>query len=300
MYPVIAVARMELAREVRKRSFYFLLFLAVLPIISSLILRYGMDRTVSDPSFWAVVMGFKTTGQVSFQEIVNLGTFMWLIALLYGGDLLASDLSDGTARLVLARGVRRLEYLAAKVLTVTLVLSLISASTGVAAFLSNAVLMGSMPPLEDLPLAIGLGALLGVGALPLLLLAASIGAMARKSLHGIVLGFVTHLVVSTAIVIYVGLKITATASPEDLANINTLLAAEQMKAMAYDPYQAGLALPSLLYWVANGGVIRDPLLTSQGIMLDATSLAGTYALSTLIGIALHIAFTAYILERADL
>lgn len=301
MHPVLALARIELVREVRKRSFYFLVFLAVLPVLTSIIMRYGLDRQVNDPTFWAVVMGFKTTGSVSVHEVANLGAFMWLIALLYGGDLLAGDLSDGTARLILSRGVRRLEYLVAKVLTVTLVLAVLSASAGVAAFISNGVLMGNMPPLGDLPLAVGLGMLMGVGALPLLLLAAAIGGLARRPLHGIVLGFVIHLVLSTTVMIFVAFRVASAAGgPEELGNLNVLLAEEQFKAMVYDPYQAGLTLPSILYWVAQGGVIEDPLLLASGVVINAGDLAWRYIASTVVGILIHLGFALYVLERTDL
>ena len=302
MNPLIAVVTLEARRELSKKSFKLLVLLAVLPIIVSLILRYGLDKTVDDTSFWAVAMGFKTSGSPGMPEVFNLGSWMWVIALLFGGDLLASDLSDGTARLILSRGVKRWEYLAGKILTVTLVLVVITMLTGVAAYISNIILLESgAPPASELAKAVGLGAVLGIGALPLLLMAAIIGSLARKPVYGIVVGFIVYLVASIAVTIYVAIKLApAVAAGQSQMEVTAVFVEEQMKAMAYIPYQAGLSLASILYWVLEGGIVADPIFKASGIMLEAGPLATAYTASTIIGIILHVAVLVYLIERMDL
>ncbi len=302
MNPLIAVITLEARRELSKKSFKLLILLAVLPIIVSLILRYGLDKTIDDTSFWAISMGFKTSGSPGMPEFFNLGSWMWVIALLFGGDLLASDLSDGTARLILSRGIKRWEYLAGKILTVTLVLVVITMLTGVAAYISNIILLESgAPPASELVKAVGLGAVLGVGALPLLLMAAIIGSLARKPVYGIVVGFIIYLVASIAVTIYVAIKLApAVVAGQSQMEVTAVFVEEQMKAMAYIPYQAGLSLASILYWVVEGGVVADPIFVASGVMLEAGPLATAYTASTVIGIILHVAVLVYLIERMDL
>ncbi|MEB3773979.1 MAG: ABC transporter permease subunit [Desulfurococcales archaeon] len=297
---MLALFRFELAREVRKRSFYFLLLLTILPIIVALILRHGLDRSVEVEDLWAVIMGFKTTGSPGVLEMSSLSSWMWIIALLYGGDLLASDLSDGTARLILSRGVRRWEYVAAKVLTVTLLLTVIFALTGLVSVISSWILSGSAPAMGDVVEAVALGGFMSVGALPLLLLAAILGAMARKPVHGMVLGFVAYIVVSVMVTIYASFTILEELSSNPGPEMQAELTASILKATGYVPYLAGLSVSSMVYWAIRGDLIEDPLMVGYGVELQADPMATLYLASTLIGIAIHILLLVVLLNRMDL
>ena len=305
MNTFISLLRLELRREVRKRSFYFLLLVSILPVMVTLILKYGLHRSIESKDLWAVALGLKSTGGFGLLEGASLSNWAWLIALLYGGDLLASDLSDGTARLILSRGVRRWEYMLSKVLTVSIFLSIIFALSGLGAYISNTILVGGLLPLGDMVEAVGLGALMGIGTLPLLLLAALLGTLSRKPVYGIVLGFVAYIVISIAISMYAFLLVMQGSQASGMEMVNQMefqanLTSSIVKVTGYIPYTAGLNIASMIYWLIEGGVVREPILTAYGVEMDAGPLALLYTTTTIIGIILHIILLYYILDRMDL
>ena len=295
-----SVVLIEARRELRKRSFLALILLALMPLITSLIMKYAVNSSPpKDDELWAVVLGLKTTGQVGALEAAGVAAWAWIVAILYGGDLLASDLSDGTARFILSRPVSRLEYLLAKVATVSLVVVSLFALSGLLSYIAGYILVGSQ---EGLLQSVFYGALVGASVLPLLLVAALIGQVTRKPSTGMVLGFVVYFVASIIIaIVSLFSAINAGLDPNsDKIAFQAEMIRAEADATAWIPFLAGLKMPSIVYWAMKGDVVMDPYLQAFGVELDAGYYATVYALSTIAGILLLLAAMAYLLDRADI
>lgn len=196
---IISIARFELLRESSKKTIWFVITLMVLPLIISIIIKSYSRNTVQDPMLWSTIMGYSITNtSLSYlgAGVLSVISWGWLIAILFGGDLLASDFIDGTLALILVRPVSRLEYVIGKVASAIATMILVFLAGGMSVYLAAWVLGG---PQEGLFEVVLLSILLGVGAMPLLLLSAWLGMRFRKPLIGYVLGFVAYFASSIAI-----------------------------------------------------------------------------------------------------
>ncbi len=295
-----SIMLIEARRELRKRSFLALILLALMPLITSLILKYIVgSNPPRDEELWAVVLGLKTTGQIGTLEAAGVAAWAWIVAVLYGGDLLASDLSDGTARFILSRPVSRREYLLAKTVTVSLVIMALFAFSGLLSYIAGHILIGDQKGLLS---SIFYGALVGVGILPLLFLAALIGQITRKPSTGMILGFVAYFI--AGIIVAIVAALSAVNSGLDPTKDEIAFQAEIIRAEAdialLIPFLAGLKMPSMVYWAMKGDTIMDPYVQALGVKLDAGYYAAVYTISTIAGIVILFAAMAYLLNKADI
>ncbi|MCE4627258.1 MAG: ABC transporter permease [Desulfurococcales archaeon] len=196
---ILAVTKFELLRESNKRTIYFVIILMVFPLIVSLIIKAYSENTIKNSMLWAVIMGY-TFSESSLAavgaNILSVISWGWLIAILFGGDLLASDFTDGTLALILARPVSRLEYVLGKILSATIMMVIVFLAGGLSVYAAAWILGGPQSGFLEVLL---LSTLLGIGAMPLLLLSAWFGMKFRKPLIGYVLGFVAYFVSSIAV-----------------------------------------------------------------------------------------------------
>jgi len=190
---VIAVARYELYREMNKRSVWLIVALLLLPLVVAVLIRALREGSLpQDPLMWTVILGVDVNRALSFGAGTLAGalsviSWSWLIAILYGGDLFAADLQDGSIQILLSKPVKRSEYVAGKILAATLVISGVYFIAGLGIVAAAWILGG---PQERIHEAILLSVLVGVGVVPLLLLSAVIGLKTEKPVLGMILGMV--------------------------------------------------------------------------------------------------------------
>jgi len=193
MEKVIAVARYEFYREMNKRSVWLIIALLLLPLVVAFLLRSMRGESLpEDPLLWTVILGVDVERALSFGAGTLAGalsviSWSWLIAILYGGDLFAADLQDGSIQLLLSKPVKRSEYVAGKILAATVVMAGVFLVAGLG-IVATAWILGG--PQDRVLEAVFLSALVGVGVVPLLLLAAVIGLKTEKPVLGMILGLV--------------------------------------------------------------------------------------------------------------
>lgn len=196
--PVASISAFELRRESNKRTLWLVIALMALPLIVAFIVRSYASSSVSDPMLWATIMGFRVGDSLGALGVSTLSVISWgwLIAILFGGDLLAADLVDGSVALVLARPVSRLEYVLGKALAAFVVMLAVFITGGVSVYGAAWVIGGPQSGFLEVLL---LSMLIAVGSLPLLLLSAWFGMKFRKPVTGYVLGFVAYFVSSISV-----------------------------------------------------------------------------------------------------
>ncbi len=300
MSGLAVVARYEARRLLRKKSLYLFVLLALLPLPVALVLRSvlgeRLDQVLRIASrlgldysrMWSVLLGVGSPppelerllgGTLSALGAASLASFVWLVAVLLGGDLLASDIRDKLVHLVLIRPVRRSEYVAAKLATVTLEVILLFAVTGLVAFASMQVLLGGQSGLTE---AIGFSVLIGLSGLPLLFTASALGAYTRNPTLGVLLGVVVYFASAMIVALAAVFAAGSLEGPEALARITVL----SLKLQAYNPFAAGELVARALYAALHeGGVVRVAAGVGAGVGVEAGELLWTalpvYTVSTL-------------------
>ena len=280
----------ELRRGMRKKSFYALLALLVIPLAIAVYAHYQLTLVAKERLFteavierlrldhlWAMLLGVENlppellhaAPYVAAMQTLSLAGLAWLIAVMYGGDLVASDLRDKLLHLIVIRPVSRTTYILSKIASVAGLLAVLYAVAGVVAYASGYLLVGIQ---RGLPEAVAYAVLIVVGVMPLLLTSALIGAAARNPtvgfIGGIVVYFVSIIVTSLVALLVYGLP----RAPAELAKYTMLV----MYATAANPYAAGSQLPRALYAVVyHGG--RLTVFTPAGtkVVLDAWRLLET-------------------------
>ena len=277
---VLAIARYELGREASKRSLYVIIVLMVLPLIAALLVK----RLSGPPSgleeadrLWASIMGVDPRGVIGSTSLagvsgLSLFSWAWLIAILYGGDLLASDLQSGMASLILSRPVSRGEYVAGKTLAVTLSLAAAFLAGGISVYAASWVLAG---PQEGIMEALGLSVVVAVGSLPLLLLSALLGAYFEKPSIGMILGFVAYFIgaiisgLAAVYFIFTGNLEKAATTPYIIQAILPISAGQELASAIYSRlHQISLVVPlttpnsegNIVYWEVRPGDFLPHLL----------------------------------------
>ena len=261
---VLAVARYELGREASKRSLYVVVVLMVLPLLAALLVKRlaGAPAGVEEAErLWAVIMGVDPRGALASAGLagvssLSLFSWAWLIAILYGGDLLASDLQSGMASLILSRPVTRGEYVAGKILSVTAALVVAFLAGGVSVYAASWALAG---PQEGLLEALGLSIVVALGSLPLLLLSALFGAYFEKPSLGMILGFVAYFVgaiasgLAAVYFLFTGDLERAATAPYIIQPLIPSLAGQELALAIYSRVH-GLELSIPLTLPSDGGV----------------------------------------------
>ncbi|MCE4617234.1 MAG: ABC transporter permease [Desulfurococcales archaeon] len=289
------VAWYELQRLVRKKSFWLVLALFVLPVVLALGLRNYLD-VPEDPNIWATVFGLDITGLISGATggalVFNIASILglaWLIGILYGGDIFASDIQDGAIKLILARPVSRLTYTAAKLATVTGIILFFFLIGGISTYAAAWIMAG---PQNGGLNVIAYSLLIGLGITPLLYSSALLGAYTRKAINGILLGFVGYMVGGIPASILVVLAIQGKL---DLS----ILDAQALGGFV-TPFTAGQKIASYLYTYLNmGSEVTVPGLEEAQIFHAKNMLLLSAASLVLWDLAILL-FISQILSRRDL
>jgi len=300
---VLSVARLELRREASKRSFYLILALMVLPLAAALIVKaMGGGRGVEEPRLWAGILGLdpnivEAGAAAGVVSLLSFASWSWLIAALFGGDLFASDLSDGTAQIVLYRGVSRREYAAGKVLALAAMLSTSFIVAGAAVYAAAWVIGG---PQEGLALALFLSALIGVASLPLALISAFAGLATRKPVVGMVLGVVAYFIASIVVGITAAYYMLVAKDPQAAAEV-------MYKIGSLIPLTGGSTFPSIVYAALTDLEVQTPTMTVENgttTVYLAVVAPGDFLLEAALAVAAWIlglaALLAWYLDRMDL
>jgi len=299
---VLAVSRLELRREASKRSFYFILALMVLPLVVAVLLKLMGGQGAENPRLWAGILGVDPTAVeggaiVGLVSIFSLASWSWLVAALFGGDLLASDISDGAAQMILYRGVSRREYAVGKVLALALMLSASFLVAGVSVYGAAWVLGG---PQEGLGLALLVSALIGVASLPLALVSALAGLATRKPVVGMVLGVVAYFAASIVLGFATAYYMLVARDPQAAATV-------AYKLGSLIPLTGGSTLPAIVYSAVVGLEVQTPAPVAGNDTVvvyyvpvapgDFLAQAAVATAAWIIGLA---ALLAWYLERMDL
>jgi len=300
---VWSVAKFELRREASKRSFYLVLALMVLPLLVSLVVKaMGGGRGVDHPRLWAGILGVDPTVTVvnpvvGLVSLLSLASWSWLVAALFGGDLLASDVSDGAAQMIIYRGVSRREYALGKVAALALMLTASFVVAGVSVYGAAWVLAG---PQEGLGLALLVSALVGVASLPLALVAALAGLATRKPVVGMVLGVVAYFAASLVIGLATAYYLLVAGDPQAAAVV-------VYKIGSLVPLTGGSALPAIVYSALTDLEVETPapVMGNDTVTVYYVPVApGDYLAQAVLATAAWItgltALLAWYLERIDL
>ena len=299
---VAAVARYEFGREASKRSLYVVIALMLLPLVVAVLVKRltGSPGVEEAERLWASIMGVDPRGLVASTGVagvssLTLFSWAWLIAILYGGDLLASDLQTGMASLIISRPVSRGEYVAGKVAAVTASLVLVFLAGGLSVYAASWILAG---PQEGIIEALLLSVAVALGSLPLLLLSALLGAYFEKPSLGMILGFVAYFVGSMAAGL-AAVYFLFTGEAEKAATAPYLL-------QAILPTSAGQELAAAIYSRIHDIILRVPLaVPADGMRTEYWEVRpGDFlphlAVGTLAWTLLLAWLTYYVMRRRDL
>ncbi len=308
----------ELKRSIRKKSFYALVALMVAPLLVALYAHHMLtivlkERFITEAiiekfhldRLWAAILGIESIplGVASLapyllaMHVVSLAGLAWIVAVLYGGDLLAADLRDKLIHLILVRPVRRGEYVAAKILGVLLVLIVLYAVAGVVAFASGWILIGKQAGLLE---ALAYSALIAVGTLPLLLASAAAGAATKSPTVGFIAGivayFVASIVAGVAALAVAGLP-TSLESMEKLQKLTVYISAA-------NPFTAGASLAQGLYAMQHNENVMRLVISyasrSGVITVDAARVTTIAGLSLGVSVAVLALLLWLLVARRDL
>ena len=279
----------EFKRDLRKKTLILIIVFTFLPVLVAVLLKV-VGAEVEDERLWALIMGLDIGSSIAGGAVASLGLagWAWLVAVLYGGDLMASDLREGGLRLIAIRPLGRRGYILGKLLALTIFLSTVFALAGMAAGVSATIVGGWQ---EGVWLAPILGALIGLGSVPIALIASLFGGLTRSAITGFILGAAASLL--TGVVIGLSLSIIIIRDPLSLEawkryyELNIL-------ASGIIPITAGPALPAILYYLIEFDnkfiplplpLVENPEVASSLVEVGLTPLEvlPLYATSTLIG-----------------
>jgi len=303
---VAGVIQYEFKRDVRKRGVVLLAVFTVLPLIVAAVVKALGAAAEGEEMLWAVMMGFDVGAGTAVGVAAGLGIagWSWLVAVIYGGDMIASDLKEGGLRLIAVRPVGRKGYILGKLAALTAFLTIAFAGAGAAVALAAYLLGG---PQERAWLAPILGALIGLGSLPIALTASLLGAATRNPVAGFILGAAAYLLLGA--VVNIGLFITLIGGfndPEAWARYHEY----SLLAPAAVPLLAGPNIPRMLLHLAVHGnefqpitvpVFEDGGLREVVVRVGVTPLEvlALYTASTLLGLAALLYLNYRLISRAD-
>lgn len=287
---ILNIAEADLRRIARKKALILVLLLILAPLIVSLIARIqGKSEALAGvpgvERLWAVFMAAKMPNPLL--SSVSLAAWSWLVAVAFGGDLLASDIKEATARLYVTRATRG-EYLLGKLVAITVFYLIVTLSSATSAVLSAWVLAGR----QDLVwLAYAMAVAMAVGLLPLTLLSALAGAALRSVLAGILLGFIAYQACG-AVIAVAGMYYAR----GDLGGMIEF----QAKYEPLIPITAPMSLHIVLYSHVTGEPYLSGIGAVAGSPVEVHPSLLAYTASTIIGVLLLLIILWLYFRRANL
>lgn len=315
MKTLATLASFELRRGMRKKSFYALIALLVIPLLIAIYAHFQLTLVAKERLFtqamieklrldrlWAILLGLENlppeviaaAPYVTAIQAVSLASLAWLIAVMYGGDLLATDLRDKLVHLILIRPVSRTGYLASKIVSTLVLLAVLYGVAGVVAYASGYILVGVQRGLLE---AVAYSTLIVIGVLPLLLASALIGAASRNPtigfIGGIVVYFVSIIVGSLAALLIYGLPKSPTEMSEYMRTV--------MYASAANPFTAGAQIPKAIYAIIHKNAVLEVATTiGSTVKLNAWRLLTISFTSWTVAVAALLAGLWLLVARRDL
>ncbi len=247
---ILRITVIDLKRILSKKSSYGMLALFILPFIAALLLKKLGASHTSNEYLWTVILGLNLqaamegaiVGGISFVTVL---AWWWLILGLYSGDMIASDMESGYIRLLLARPVKREEYLAGKILSTIIFLTFIAIIGSYSVYGAAWILAGHQAdPLG--PIIISL--VLMLGSLPFITLAGLISYKTKKGSTGIIL--------AVAVYIAAGFIVSMISLLSIILSGGGNMIEESLKIHMLLPFTGGKELASLYYtWKTTGPIL---------------------------------------------
>ncbi len=191
----------EVKRLRYKKSFYFMLAIALLPFVTVAIVKYfnleahGIFPVEQNNHLWLYLYG--TPRNMSNGVVLSatgIAAYMWLFASLFGGDMIASDIEDDSIQVILAKPLARLEYIAGKILSIMCLFIAVYFVGALSSLISAYLMVGSQAYIH---LAVILPVVTAISSIPITLLSAWIGGYTRSSLTGLLSGIGLYFLSST-------------------------------------------------------------------------------------------------------
>ncbi len=205
-----AMVDYEFARLRRKKSFYILVLLTLLPIVMVGVAKAMGAGIEYQDDLWAFLLGAKVN--IYAGVLITPLSFLWIIGVLFGGDLLASEVEDGSIGLLASKPVSRLQIVVGKVVALLALFVIYYAASTAFSIVAAKAAGGGLDNLEYAPLIL----LVAVAStLGFAMLAACIGAYLGKTMPAILLSIAVYI--STGILISVASFISV-KDPEAMVN----------------------------------------------------------------------------------
>jgi len=198
---IIGLIEYEVKRLRYKKSFYFMLAIALLPFVTVAIVKYfnleahGIFPVEQNNHLWLYLYGTpRNMGNGVVLSATGIAAYMWLFASLFGGDMIASDIEDDSIQVILAKPLARLEYIAGKILSIICLFIAVYFVGALSSLISAYFMVG---PQAYVHLVIILPIVTAISSIPLILLSAWIGGYTRSSLTGLLSGIGLYFLSST-------------------------------------------------------------------------------------------------------
>ncbi len=271
-----AVTRYELLRLKRKRITLLLAVLAFSPLIMALIARAINVTAELAGCLWIILFGVSV--HPAFYASPGPGGFAWIIGVLIGGDLLASEMEDGSAAYLLSKPVSRREVVAGKLLGLSIVLAAYYAVVMVSAIIAS-VMLGDHPAWLSVAPVLYITTL--ASTIGFALLSCSIGAVAGKGSRGVTGAFVLCILLTIVVAVVswvLAPRVTWTTSIQ-----NRMMFA--MKVSTVIPFTNLCMMPALTL-LSHWSLPISWLTQALGELVEMTPWCITSALITIVVLAL--------------
>ncbi|MCE4616858.1 MAG: AsmA family protein [Aeropyrum sp.] len=303
---ISAVIAFEIKREARKKAFLLMIVLVILPVMAAVVVRLFTGREIGGERLWALLFGADLGSSALTGLIASIGIvgWSWLVGVMYGGDLFASDIREGLLQLFFLRPKGRIYYVLGKMLAVGIFLTSFFAVAGVFTLVAGLILGGWQ---RDWWLAPVLGFLLGLGVYPIVLASSLFGILTRSPILGMILGAAAYIL--TGVAVSLGMSIVLVS--QGIANIEAWKDYMEGSIIlsGYIPFLAGTQLPLIFYYYITLENTFTPIpLPSIGgasqvaVTLDLTpsDVLPLYLGSTLIGTLVLFALNTWAIRRLEL
>ncbi|MCE4613933.1 MAG: ABC transporter permease [Desulfurococcales archaeon] len=195
------VIEYEVRRLRSKKSFYFMVLIALLPFVTVTIVKYfnlethGIFPIEQSNYLWLYLYGTpRTIGGGILVSATGIAAYMWLFASLFGGDTLASDIEEGWIQVLLSKPLTRFEYIAGKVIAALGVLASVYFIGALSSLISAYIMAGSQGYAY---LVIVLPIVTALSSIPIILLSAWVGGYTGSSLTGLLSGIGLYFLSNT-------------------------------------------------------------------------------------------------------
>jgi len=189
-----AILSYEFARMRRKKSFYLLVLLALMPLIVGALIRVMGWEIEEREDLWAVLLGANVYGAALTTPL----SFLWIVGVLFGGDLYASEVEDKSVGLLLSKPVSRAQIVAGKLLALTLLFAAYYVAATLLSMAGALLAGGGLAHAEYAPLIVAVSL---ASTLAFALLAALLGAISGKATSAILGAVATYMGLGIAVTI---------------------------------------------------------------------------------------------------